>query len=69
MLQLETHISKFMMSHIEWSPTSGHWNSRRWILHRVWLWMLGQGHLNPRNMIRDCFNLNIPDPLTSTHMA
>jgi hypothetical protein len=62
MLHSEVHVSKFMMGHIEWSPTIGIWLSRRWLLHRVRRWILGQGSPDPRNMIRDCLKLNIPDP-------
>jgi hypothetical protein len=62
MLHSEVHVSKFMMGHIEWSPTTGIWLSRRWLLHRVRRWMLGQGCPNPRNTIRDCLKLSIPDP-------
>jgi hypothetical protein len=62
MLHSEVHISKFMMGHIEWSPTNKIWPSWQWLLHRVRRWMLGQGYLDPCNMIRDCLKLNIPDP-------
>jgi hypothetical protein len=67
MLHSEVHISKFMMGHIEWSPTTGKWLSRQWLLHRVRRWMLGQGCPDPHNMIRDCLKLSIPDPQTSTY--
>jgi hypothetical protein len=65
-LHSEVHVSKFMMGHIEWSPTIGIWLSRQWLLHRVRRWMLGQGSPDPRNMIKDCLKLNISDPRTST---
>ncbi len=66
-LHSEVHVSKFMIGHIEWSPTIGIWLSRQWLLHRVRRWMLGQGSPDPRNMIRDCLKLNIPDPRTLTY--
>ena len=62
----KNHCDKFMMGHIEWSPTIGIWLNRQWLLHQVRLWMLGVGCPDPRNMFRDCFRLNIPDPRTST---
>ena len=31
MLHSENEVSKFMMGHIEWSPTIGIWLSRRWL--------------------------------------
>ncbi len=58
-----------MMGHIKWSPTVGLWLSHRWLLHRVRLWMIGDGIPDPQNMIRDCLKLNIPDPWTSTYEA
>jgi hypothetical protein len=67
MLHSETICSKFMMAHIEWSPTVSLWLSRRWLLHRVRSWMLGNGIPDPRNMIKDCYRLNLPDPRTSTY--
>jgi hypothetical protein len=67
MLHSEVHVSKFMMGHIEWSPTIGIWLGRRWLLHRVRCWMLGQSSPDPHNMIRDCLKLNISDPQTSTY--
>ncbi len=67
MLHSEVHVSKFMMGHIEWSPTIGIWLSRQWLLHRVRCWMLGQGSPDPCNMIRDCLRLNIPNTRTSTY--
>jgi hypothetical protein len=69
MLHLESFCSKFMMGHIEWSPTVGLWLSCRWLLHRVCLWMIGDGIPDPQNMIRDCLKLNLPDPWTSTYGA
>ncbi len=62
MLHLEFFCSNFMMGHIKWSPTVGLWLSCRWLLHRVCLWMIGDGIPDPRNMIRDCLKLNLPDP-------
>jgi hypothetical protein len=62
----ETFCSKFMMGHIEWSPTVGLWISH-WLLHRVCLWMIGDDKPDPWNMIRDCFKLNLPDPRSSTN--
>jgi hypothetical protein len=67
MLHSEVHISKFIMGHIEWSPTIGIWLSQRWLLHRVRCWMLGRSSPDPHNMIRDCLKLNISDPQTSTY--
>ena len=62
MLHSENEVSKFMMGHIEWSPTIGIWLSRRWLLKRVQQWMQGTGTPDPRNMFRDCYRMNIPDP-------
>ncbi len=62
MLHSENEVSKFMMGHIEWSPTIGIWLSRRWLLKRVQQWMQGIGPPDPRNMFRDCHRMNIPDP-------
>ena len=62
MLHSENEVSKFMMGHIEWSPTIGIWLSRRWLLKRVQQWMQGTGSPDPRNMFRDCYRMNIPDP-------
>jgi hypothetical protein len=67
MLHLENKISKYMMGHIEWSLTIGIWLSLWWLLHRVQLLMHGQGAPDPRNMIRDCYKMNLPDPCTSTY--
>ncbi len=39
------------------------------LLHRVRLWMIGDGIPDPRNMIRDCLKLNLPDPWTSMYGA
>jgi hypothetical protein len=69
MLHLESFCSKFMMGHIKWSPTVGLWLSRQWLLHRVCLWMIGDGIPDPWNMIMDCLKLNLPDPWTSTYGA
>ena len=62
MLHSENEVSKFMMRHIEWSPTIGIWLSRRWLLKRVQQWMQGTGTPDPRNMFQDCHRMNIPDP-------
>jgi hypothetical protein len=62
MLHSENEVSKFMMGHIEWSPTIGIWLSRRWLLKRVQQWMQGTGTPDPRNMFRDCHCMHIPDP-------
>jgi len=62
MLHSENEVSKFMMGHIEWSPTIGIWLSRRWLLKRVQQWMQGTGTPDPRNMFRECSRMNIPDP-------
>jgi hypothetical protein len=67
MLHAETHCSKFMMGHIEQSLVIGMWLSRRWILHRVRLWMLGCESPDPQNMFRYCFCMCIPDPRTATY--
>jgi hypothetical protein len=67
MLHSENEVSKFMMGHIEWSPTIGIWLSRRWLLKRVQQWMQGNGTPDPRNLIRDCYRLNIPDPWTVSY--
>jgi hypothetical protein len=67
MIHLESHCSKFMMGHIEWSPTVGLWLSHWWLLHRICLWMIGVGVPDPRNMIRECLKLNLPNPRTSTY--
>jgi hypothetical protein len=67
MIHSESHCSKFMMGHIEWSPAVGLWLNRWWLLHRVCLWMIGVGVPDPRKMIRDCLKLNLPNPQTSTH--
>ena len=69
MLHSENEVSKFMMGHIEWSPKIGIWLSRRWLLKRVQKWMQGAGPPDPRNMFRDCYRMNIPDPRTSTYEA
>ena len=37
MLHAETYCSKFMMENIKWSPTTGLWLSRWWLLHHVQL--------------------------------
>jgi hypothetical protein len=55
MLHVETYCSKFMIRHIEWSPTIGIRLSRRWLLHRVRLWMIGARSPDPCNMFQDCF--------------
>ncbi len=62
MLHSENEVNKFMMGHIEWSPTIGIWLSRRWLLKRVQQWMQGIGTPDPRNMFRECYRMNIPDP-------
>ncbi len=67
MLYSENEVSRFMMGHIEWSPKIGIWLSRRWLLKRVQKWMQGAGPPDPRNMFRDCYRLNIPNPRTSTY--
>ncbi len=68
-LHSENKISKYMMGHIKWSPTIGIWLSRWWLLHRVQLWMHGQGAPDPQNMFRDCYKMNLPDPCTSTYSS
>jgi len=67
MLHSENEVSKFMMGHIEWSPIIGIWLSRRWLLKRVQHWMMGNGTPDPRNLIRDCYKFNIPDPRTASY--
>jgi hypothetical protein len=67
MLHSENEVSKFMMGHVEWSPTIGIWLSRRWLLKRVQQWIEGFGPPDPRNMFRDCHRINIPDPRTSSY--
>jgi hypothetical protein len=67
MLHSKFFCSKFTMGHIKWSPTVGLWLSRQWLLHRVLLWMIGDDLPDPRNMIRDCLKLNLPDPWTLTY--
>ncbi len=67
MLHLENKISKFMMGHIEWSPTTGIWLSHRWPLQRVCLWMQGQQIPDPRNTFWDCHKMNLPNPCTSMY--
>jgi hypothetical protein len=62
MLHSENEVSKFMMGHIQWSPTIGIWLSCRWLLKRVQQWMQGTGTPDPRNMFQDCHQMNIPDP-------
>jgi hypothetical protein len=62
MLHFENEVSKFMMGHIEWSPTIRIWLSCRWLLKRIQQWMQGTGTPDPRNMFRDCHCMNIPDP-------
>ena len=66
MLHSKGHISRYMMGHIEWSPAIGIWLNRRWLLHRVHLWMLGLGTPDPCNMLRECLLLHLPDPRTLT---
>jgi hypothetical protein len=67
MLHLENKISKYMMGHIKWSPTIGICVSHWWLLHRVRLWMHGQGAPDPRNMFHDCYKMNLSDPCTLTY--
>jgi hypothetical protein len=67
MLHSENEVSKFMMGYIEWSPTIGIWLSRRWLLQRVHQLMEGYGPPDSRNMFRDCYRLNIPNPHGSTY--
>ncbi len=64
---LESPCKKFILGHIEWSPSVGLWLSRQWLLHRVSLWMIGDCVPDPRNRFRDCLKLGLPDPWTSTY--
>ena len=62
MLHSEKEVSKFLMGHIEWSPTIGTWLSQRWLLKWIRKWIEVHGVPDPRNMFQESLRLNIPDP-------
>jgi hypothetical protein len=61
-LHSETACTKFKMCHIEWSAEDGFWLSRRWLLARVGVFVMGLGPPDPRNLIRDCFRTHLCNP-------
>jgi hypothetical protein len=61
-LHSEVNCTKFKTCHIDWSPEVGFWLSRRWLLARVKVYVMGLGPPNPCNLIRDCLRLHLFDP-------
>jgi hypothetical protein len=61
-LHLEVNCTKFKMCHIKWSPEVGFWFSRRWLLARVKVYVMGLEPPDPRNLIKDCHRLHLFNP-------
>jgi hypothetical protein len=66
-LHSEVECTKFKTCHIEWSPEVGFWLSRRWLLARVKVFVMGLGPPDPRNLIRDCLRAHICNPRYVSH--
>ncbi len=66
-LHSEVECTKFKTCHIEWSPEVGFWLSRRWLLARVNVFVMGLGPPDPCNLIRDCLPAHICDPRYISH--
>ncbi len=63
----EVNCTKFKMCHFKWSPEVGFWLSRRWLLARVKVFVMGLGPPDPRNLIRDCLRAHMFDPRHVSH--
>jgi hypothetical protein len=66
-LHSEVECTKFKTCHIEWSPEVSFWLSRRWLLARVKVFVMGLGPPDPRNLIRDCLRAHICNPRYISH--
>ncbi len=66
-LHSETNCTKFKSCQIKWSPEVGFWLSRRWLLARVKVYVMGLGPPDPQNLIRDCLRSYLFDPRSVSH--
>jgi hypothetical protein len=61
-LHSKMNCTKFKTCHIKWSPEVGFWLSRRWLLARVKVYVMGLGPPDSCNLIRDCLRSHLFDP-------
>ncbi len=61
----EKDCHKYKRTNIEWSPYSGKWLQRRWLLSRIQQYLSGLMS-DLRNLIRDCRRRGVTDPRTIT---
>jgi hypothetical protein len=65
MKSAEHDCHKYKRNNIEWSPYAGVWIHWRWLLARVYKYLMGKIR-DPRNLIRDCWLWSVKHPQVIT---